>query len=675
MIGAGARSRGRAARPVAVAHTWTPGWLPAIAVIGALGLLLVAFAYNGARQSAPWALLLFWAGIVTMITPVAVRQLMPEVGRAERAGLVIWLGLSLYLVKVLHSPLGFSLHDEFPHFRTANDILQSGHLFQLNALQNVSALFPGMQIAISAIAQLSGLSIHASAMVLIGAARLLVVLSAYLIHERVSGSPWVAGVASLLYCAYPNFVYWSAQFGYESLALPLATVTLLAIIYGAHEEPGQRWSWLLAALTLGALTVTHHLTSYVITFILVLLALVAALHRPAISLGERLFGAIFGNRLVRPLAERTAGALFPSLREPEPAGKTATERLSFGFFWLGSLGLSLAWLFSVAQQTIPYLGPHIAGAFTALIRLIAREESGRTLFRSAAPEYTLPVWERALALASVGLLTLALPVGLVFVWRRYRQHPFALLLAGFAMIYPVSLVFRITSQGAEISNRSSNYLFLAVAFVAAVAFVELMRGPGRLALRRAVAGVAIVLSLMGAIVIGMPPWARLPGPYVLMSDIRGIQQQGVSAAFWARDALEPGYRMASDKTNWLLMGSYGEQDPVETMAWIYFSPRLAELEHRDLQRRNVRYVVTDQRITTGLPISGIFFTSGEPNAGRHTEPFPAELLAKFDTAPLISRVFDSGDIQIYDAKLILELPPIVVEPVGQQADPPPARRP
>ncbi|MBX0326318.1 hypothetical protein K2Z83_01245 [Oscillochloris sp. ZM17-4] len=633
--------------------------MPAITALGAFGLLLVALAYNGSRQSAPWALLAFWAGVTTMIAPIALRQLAPGVGRGERAGLVIWLGLSLYLIKVLQSPLGFALHDEFPHYRTANDILLSDHLFHINALQNVSALFPGMQIVVSAIAQMSGLPIYPTALIIIGAARLLATVSAFLIHERISGSARVAGVASLIYCSYPNFVYWSAQFGYESLALPLATAALFMILMGEPIQARWRWPWMLALMTIGAVVVSHHVTSYVMTTLLILLAVITFFHRQLLIIGERVFGLALANRLVRPLARWAGGPIFPSLRERDPSAGQVPERRRVGIFWIFSLSLVVIWLFTVAQQTIPYLGPHIVKAANSVVKLIIREESSRTLFRSAAPEYTLPTFERIMALACVGLIAVAIHFGLVFAWRRYRRHPMAMLLMVVGGIYPATLILRITSSGAEISNRSSDYLFIGVSFVVAVAIVEFVSALRLTGLRRGIATGVIGLILMGAIVIGIPPWARMPGPYALMGDTRGIQPESIAAADWARPRLDRSYNLVADKTNWLLMGSYGEQNPVETLSWIYFSPRIAQLERRDMRRDNVRYVVADYRITRGIPVSGIWFASGEPEAKQHEDPFPVEKLAKFDSVPQLSRIFDSGNIQIYDTVLLLQPEPSV----------------
>ena len=64
---------------------------------------------------------------------------------------------------------------------------------------------------------------------MVGVARLLLVLALYLFFARVSGSTRIAALATLLYMANPNFVYFGAIVAYESLALPLASVVLLAV--------------------------------------------------------------------------------------------------------------------------------------------------------------------------------------------------------------------------------------------------------------------------------------------------------------------------------------------------------------------------------------------------------------------------------------------------------------
>jgi hypothetical protein len=69
-----------------------------------------------------------------------------------------------------------------------------------------------------------------------------------------------------------------------------------------------------------------------------------------------------------------------------------------------------------------------------------------------------------------------------------------------------------------------------------------------------------------------------------------------------------------------------------------------------LQRGEIRYVLTDQRLSRALPQTGFYFDGVEPGAFQRTEPVSRAALDKFDRADGVSRIFDSGDIHIYDVR-------------------------
>ena len=62
----------------------------------------------------------------------------------------------------------------------------------------------------------------------------------------------------------------------------------------------------------------------------------------------------------------------------------------------------------------------------------------------------------------------------------------------------------------------------------------------------------------------------------------------------------------------------------------------------------MRYVVVDRRLSAGLPSAGVYFERGEVLGNVHTAPIDPAALAKFDSLAGTSRLFDSGDIVIYD---------------------------
>jgi hypothetical protein len=193
------------------------GWLPELTLLSSFGLLLIAATNLGAYMAAPWAPAAFWAGLMLVVIPVVMRLAMREVTRAERLALVVLLVMAMYLAKVIHSPLAFTFADELVHAYNLEAILGSGRLFAENAILPVSPLYPGLVTATAALASLSGLSPFVAALVVIGVARFVLALSIFLLFERLTGSPRVAGLGAAMFAGQPTFLFWSAQFSYESL--------------------------------------------------------------------------------------------------------------------------------------------------------------------------------------------------------------------------------------------------------------------------------------------------------------------------------------------------------------------------------------------------------------------------------------------------------------------------
>lgn len=601
--------------------TGTPGqrwgWLPALSVVSALGLLLVALADTAARQTMGVAAPLFWAGLLVLFVPPFIRLTVSAASRRERIGLVMVLGLGFYLVKIAHSPLAFTFFDESLHWSTADDILRSHRLFGVNSLLPVSPLYPALEIVTSALASVSGLTIFGAGATLLGVGRLVFVLALYLFYERVCRSARVAGLAVLLYMTNPNFLFFDAQFAYESLGLPLAALVLFTVERRLRARDG---SWLGLNLTLvlgiGAVVVTHHLTSYALAAFLIVLAIVSW------RVGE-------GRRF---------------------AGNT-------GWTALLALVLALAWLVYVASLTIEYLEPNLIAGVREVGALIAGEAKPKQLFRSDAGQVA-PLWERLTGFASVGLILLGLPAGLLGVWRRFRADAGAVALAIAALAYPVSLGLRLTPSGAELSNRFSEFVFVPLGFVLAVGIVEFgLRGRAKGIRRLSIASGAAVI-LMGGVIVGWPPWDRLPGPFLVDDDSRSIGPQGVAAAEWARDVLGPGNRVAADRTNARLMGSYGEQRVVTHLydgvdvSGIFLASRMGPSEEAILRQGNIRYIVVDRRLGDALPQDGAYFEVDGP----YKRPINPAALAKFDRLSDVSRVYDGGNIVIYDVGALTDAP-------------------
>src|SRR5690242_8897083 len=150
---------------------------------------MVAVGYTRSRASEGWGEPLFWWGLVLIFAPIVIRLfLIQTLERRERVGLLLVLQVLLYFVTMLQYPLAFSSFDEFAHWRTAQDIAATGHLFQDNSLLTISPIYPGLEMLTNAVSDLTGLSLTLSGRIVVGVAHLLLVLALYLLFERVTGS-------------------------------------------------------------------------------------------------------------------------------------------------------------------------------------------------------------------------------------------------------------------------------------------------------------------------------------------------------------------------------------------------------------------------------------------------------------------------------------------------------
>ena len=92
----------------------------------------------------------------------------------------------------------------------------------------------------------------------------MIVIAVYRLLLLACRSERLASIAALIYLANPNFLFFDAEFSYESLALPLAvaTLALVGVALQSRRGAGRRPLTALAALVGCAVAPTHHITSY-----------------------------------------------------------------------------------------------------------------------------------------------------------------------------------------------------------------------------------------------------------------------------------------------------------------------------------------------------------------------------------------------------------------------------
>lgn len=584
--------------------------VPALALTNACGLLLVSLSYYLSlwTYSYPIIEVSFFGGLLLMFVPNLVRLLSRTPSRLERICLLCILGLSLYFVQFMNSPLHFSSFDDFLHWRTADDILRTGHLFSQNSMLPVSPYYPGLELVTNAISTTTGLNTFYAGVIVINIAHLLMVLSVYLLYEHITSSSRMAGIATLIYMTNSHFIFFDTIYNYETLALPLALFMLYILARYAKSDRNHRWVVATAWIVLLAVTITHHMTDYFFDGLLLLWAIVS---------------------FFRPVSRNI--------------------RFHLVSFALGGILLSLAYAFLIPGNPVwSYLSQYFGSSFTQLEQIITGAVRTRPLFASnvQAP----PIWDRLFMTGSVVLVTFALPFGLLSLQRRHRHNALAMTFGLVALAYPATQAFRFTTFGTEITDRATSFLFLPIAYVLTILITHFW--PTRSLTKRAISLIssALIVILLGGVILATGPnLSGMPGPYLVGADGRSVEPEGIEAALWDLAYLGPDNRIATDRVNQMLMSTYGHQRIITRLndnldiSPLFYSSQFDNNDIALLRYGEIHYLVVDTRLSTALPLEGIYFENDRP-----TSIISRDALIKFNTVSQINRLFDSGDIVIYD---------------------------
>lgn len=569
------------------------------------GVLLCSVANALSRATVGPAMTLYILGLLVIALPIFFRLLGERASAGERLALVCTLGVSLYLVKVVRDAPTFTFSDELVHAFNVEQIRATGHLFHDNSILEVTPFYPGLEGATSALTAICGLSTFSAAVILVGVARLALVAALFLLFARIGGSARTAGLATAIYTTNFNFLFWGAQYSYESLALPLLVVVLLML---SEREAGpletlREWAAPIV-VAMVAITITHHLSSYA------LLVILAAL----------------------------AGLLWYFARDWEPPNPWP--------FAILSAVLIAFWLAVVAGETVTYLSNPLSEAFEALGNTIVGESTPRGLFQGSSDAGPTPIGARILALLGVALLALALPFGLLSTWRRFRRKPFALLFMLASLGFFVALALRLAPAAWETGNRASEFFFVGLAFVVAGAGLTRLRWPTpRLAPYLLTAAFGVVL--VGGAISGWPWDTQLAKPLRVSAAGRTIVSPPLAMAEWARDEIPAGrFAAATADANLLLVpgGKTVKAGSNPNVEDVLTEPTLVPWQLQLLRENDLRYVVADRREVSSDGLRGYFFPLDDATEGQ----LPRRAVTKYERIPGAARIYDNGTIAVFD---------------------------
>lgn len=583
----------------------------AVALIAAIGVLIASGAFAAGRlgyADSPWANRAYWLGQAFVLVPVAARLLSRRrLSNGDVLTLVVVLTIAEYILKICYSPLQFTFQDEFLHWRGTENLLLTGNPYTPNYGIPIGPHYPGLELATVALIQSTGLSIFTAGALLIGVAHLMFVCTLYWIFRTVGRSHRIGGIAVLIYYATPGFTSFNSMFVYETLALAFLGLTVMAALKVSTEESrGERISWyVIGILGIAGTVITHHVTSYMLTGALILVSVA---------------GMITSSR------------------------QTAVR---VGILAVISAGAVAAWIFLVAPDTLSYFQPTVQGMTQGLNALMAGGKSGGA---TGGDTSSSPIGDLLLEGIAVLILASLILIGAWHVWRRYKFQPWILAMALGSLFWFGLLAVRVgTPDGQELAGRAETYIDIPLSLLGALALTKLVNM--RLLRRRASAAITVVavgvLTLVfDGLANGWPPyWERLPGPFQVGGVERAVEPEEVQTADWTLSALGQGKNIAADIGIYPILAGYGDQNPLQAVDYLYTTPTYTPAIAAEAAAQDVQYVLVDRRMSTALSEQGSYFMGSSSSP---TKPLPLADLTKYDHVPGVPRIYDSGDIVIYN---------------------------
>ena len=571
------------------------------------------------------ALPLFFFGLVAIFAPCAWRLTNSQATRREHLQVSLVLGVGLLASYVIRSPLIFDGFDELLHLATLTRMIDTWSLFATNTLLPVSPYYPGLELLTTATKWVTGLPLVLAQLVVMVAARVVLVLAIFLVAERVCGSSRAGGIAVLVYAASPQFYFFNAQYAYQTLALAFASgIVYLLLVSVDRPTPRTGRAFVLSLGCIAALTVTHHLTSWLTVGFLV------------------------------------AGTIGLVLSQRRPQARVVGQAAAVG------LVVVAAWTALVGRRLLHYLSPIFRAALSGLSSALGELHGNRQLFHNAAGGAT-PTWE------VVTILAAAVFWCLILVPSAYRAIRGGTVRGGnlryvpviIAIGYPFALATSVSSSSSQVGARSTTFIFFGVAVL--VGGWLSRRLSGQRPPWETVGTIAVAtVCFLGSMMFGSgPDWSYVPGPYLVGAQARSVTPATLAVATWASTHLPVGSRIAVDIDNAPVINAIGHLDPVTAIGGLvnasplFFDRGIGPYDIGLVRRADIRYILIDDRLAESLPLYGTYVEPGETH--KPTRLTLAEL-NKWNSVPGARLVYDNGSIRIYDLASLLQLSPTASAP-------------
>lgn len=570
-----------------------------------LGTLALALGYRIAWNGGSAARIIIEVALLLIAASFLLLVLKPRLSLRQAVWFCALMGVVFYLPKLFRVPDYFIFNDELQHLLAAEDIAAGASLFSFNPLNPVIAHYPVLPLVTAGVSELTTLSLFQAGNLVIIAARIALGVSLLYVYYVILRRVRLAAIAVLLYGANPAFLFFDAQFAYESLAVPLAAVAFALLLAGAKSARFRNASFAAGLVVVMVIVPTHALTTYA-------------------------FGVIF-------LIFATCTAFL------QPADRDVAVRLGAA----GGVALvgGVLWSALVSTDTFSYFGSNISTVLDAVGTGLGQGRLGPSPFGT-------PGYVRGLAVASVLLLAGGFAAGVLIASRGRARAGFFSACAIVGTTYFISLPVQLL-QGlgtAPTVQRIWEFAFIGVAPIVALAVGALVRF-SRPLLGTGAAVLTVSIAILGGTSLRSGENVTMPGPYVPSSGPRALTSQVFEAAHWLRAHFGIHENVMGDATVSGAFGAYAESCPVTYenfgfKPWkVFFGSRLRRGGAKELERSDTAFVVVDRRIAESRPFGRYYFNPAEPALANGI--MPSRYLEKFDQDRRFKRAYDNGAVAIY----------------------------
>jgi hypothetical protein len=329
-------------------------------------------------------------------------------------------------------------------------------------------------------------------------------------------------------------------------------------------------------------------------------------------------------------------------------------RRAIGIGLAAAVGSGGLWVALNARRLYGYFAPLVRDLLTQIVGAATGHQQ-RAVF-SDNGGYRTPQWEQVVLIGYAGTVTAAaLWVGLVGLHRLRRPRLRAgALLPLLSLLAPITFASRVLPSAGQFGDRAATFVFLPLSITVAALLTRVVSGRRASPAMRIGLAAVLTTTFIGGVLLGAGPnWERLPGPYLVAAENRSMDPETLAAVTWSRQNLPPGTTIVSDRITAALLSSvarlYPRSDlqPDADPASLYFATRWTAAETKTIRSLGAGYLYVDARWSQASPHVGVYLHEGESGPAA-ADRLSQTQLAKFAAVPGISVAYHRGPITLYD---------------------------